>query len=314
MLVNREVILVKTQAVAGTPVVPSASTDAVLVESPNWGQEGLRMVERPAIRANIGSLQHIYAGSLRTVSFDIEMKGPGSAYSASVLPEMDALLGACGLGRTVVTTAGSESVTYQPASTGHELVTIYYYQDGTLYQLTDARGDAEFKLEVGGRGIVSFKMTGHSSSPTDVSLVSPTYDSTIPPPVIGASFSIDSYSAVISSLAFSLGNTVATPPDMNQSDGYSVPQITQRDVNGSFDPEAVLVATEAFEANLRSGKSMALSTGTIGSTQYNRFAISMPAVSYRSIAPGDRSGVRTYDLGFGAAESSGDDEVSIQFT
>ena len=313
MLVNREVILVKTQTAAGSPATPSASTDAVLVESPNWGQEGLRMVERPAVRANIGTLKHLYAGMLRTVSFDVEMKGSGAAYSASVLPEMDALLGACGLGRTIDTTSGSETVTYKPASTGHEIVTINYYQDGMLMQLTDCRGEAEFKLEVGGRGMVSFKMTGHSPTPTDVSLVTPTYDSTVPPPVIGASFSVDSYSAVIANLAFALGNTVATPPDMNQSDGYSVPQITKRDVNGSFDPEAVTVATEAFEANLRSGKAMALTTGSIGSTQYNRYTISMPAISYRSMAPGDRDGVRTYEMGFGAAESSGDDEVSILF-
>lgn len=313
MLTNREVILVKTQTGAGIPATPSASTDAVLVEGPSWAHEGLRMVERPAIRANIGALQHIYAGSLRSVSFEVEIKGAGAAYSSSARPEMDALLGACGIGRIIDTTSGSESITYSPASTGHELVTIYYYQDGTLYQLTDARGEAEITLEVGGRGMVSFKMTGHSSTPTDVPLVNPTYDSTIPPPVIGAAFSVDSYGAVISKLSFALGNTIATPADMNQADGYSVPQITQRDVNGSFDPEAVLVATQAFEANLRNGATMALATGSIGASQYNKFSVTMPAISYRSIAPGDRSGVRTYEMGFGAAQVSGDDEFAIVF-
>lgn len=313
MLVNREVVLVRTQTAPGTPAVPAAGTHAVLVEGPSWSQEGLRMVERPAVRANIGTLRHLYAGMLRSVSFDVELKGAGAPYNATTLPEMDALLGACGMGRTIVTTGGSESVTYQPASTGHEIVTIYYYQDGTLMQLTDCRGEVEFALEVGGRGMASFKMMGHSATVTDAALVSPTYDSTLPPPVIGAAFSVGGFAAVIASLSVSLGNTVATPPDMNQADGYATPQITKRDVNGSFDPEAVTVATEDFEAQLRSGVAMALTTGSIGNIQYARYTISMPAISYRSQGPADRDGVRTFDMAFGAEDSVGDDEIAILF-
>lgn len=313
MLTNREVILAKVESTYNTDPTPTAADDAVLVENPSWSDSGLRMVDRPAVTANIDTKQQIYAGSLKQVTFDVELKGAGSAYSASNLPEIDALMRACGYSSTVDTTPSSETVTYEPVSTGHESCTIYYYQDGTRHILTGCRGNVSFSLETGNIGRASFTMTGHFSATTDTALPSPTYLSTVPPAIIGGAFTIDSYAATIAALSFDMGNTIATPPDFNAADGYSEVYITKRDVNGSFDPEAELVATEAFEANFRAGSSMALVTGDIGSTQYNQYHLSMPAVYYRSIAPGDRDGVRIFDMGFGAAISSGDDEVTIVF-
>jgi hypothetical protein len=59
---------------------------------------------------------------------------------------------------------------------------------------------------------------------------------------------------------------------------------------------------------------MALTTGAIGGTAGNILTVTMPALSYREAAPGDREGVRTMEMSYGAAESSGDDEVSLAFT
>lgn len=314
MLSNREVITVKIETTYNTDSVPTGSANAVLVEDPSWSLEGLRMIARNPVTAGIDTHQHLFAGTLRQVTFNMEVKGAGAAYSASVQPEMDPLLRACGLGSTIVTTGGSESVTYAPVSTGHESVTIYYYQDGLLNILTGCRGNASFTFNVSdGRGMVAFTMTGHSASTTDVAIATPTYDSTLPPPILNGSFTVDGYGAIIDGLAFDLSNTISTPPDLNATDGYSEVYITKRDVNGSFSPERVLVATEAFEANLRSGASMALTTGAIGSTQYNKYTVAMPVISYRNISPGDRDGLGIFDTPFGAAASSGDDEFSILF-
>ena len=307
MLVNREVILVETEGTYNTDPSPTGAANAILVEEPSWSHEGLRMVDRPAVRANIGKLQQIYAGTLKTISFNCELKGSGSAGTP---PEIDPLLRACGFG---VTNTPSTSDVYAPVSTGHESATIYYYQDGTLHKLTGARGNATFNVEVGNKGMVTFTMTGHDSAVTDASLVTPTYDSNVPPLVLGAAFSIDGFAGVISALTFDMSNTIAMPADMNAADGYGEIQLTQRDVNGSFDPEHELVATEDFIGNFKAGASMALATGTIGSTAGNRYSISMPAIYFKDVSPGEREGVRTLEIPFGAVESSGDDEVSITF-
>lgn len=314
LLVRREVILAKIESVYNTDPTPVANTDAILVEEPNWAHEGARMVERPARRQTMGMLQQVYGGSLKQVSFAVELKGPGTAYSASNRPEIDPLLRACGFAATVDATGGSETVTYDPASSSHESVTIYYYQDGTVHKLTGCRGNVAFALEAGGVVKANFTLTGHSVAATDVSLPTPTNDSTVPPVFIGATFTVQSYAAVINALNFDMANQVIMPPNANASDGYGEIQIVGRDVNGSFDPEHTLVATHDWEGKWRSGATGTLVTGTIGSTQYNRFDIDFAKVYYRSIAPGDRDGLRSLDVSFGAVEDSGDDEVSIVFS
>lgn len=308
MIINREVILVKEEVTYNLDPVPVEGVDAVLVENPTWANEGLRMNERPAVRSSIGQLQHVYGGSLMSVTFDIEMKGSGTA---GVAPEMGVLLQACGLAETVVAVT---SVTYEPASVGHKSVTIYYYQDGTLIKLTGCRGNVNFNLEVGAIPKASFTMTGHATTVTDVALASPTYDAIVPAPFIAAAFDLGGYAGVIGALTFDLGAELSMPPSPNTTDGYGEVRIIKRDVNGSFDPEHQLVATQPFDADLRAGTAMTLSTGAIGATAGNILTISHPSIYYRESAPGDRDGIRTLDLTYAAVESTTDDEVAIAFT
>lgn len=307
MLKNREVILAKIESTYNTDSVPIGS-DAVLVSNLTWANEGLRMNDRAAVRANLGKLKQIYGGRLLKVSFDVEIKGSGTAGTA---PEFGPLLRACGIGETV---APATSVTYAPASSNHGSCTIYLYRDGKRIILTGCRGNVSGNLDTGAQGKLSFSLTGHVAAETDTAMVTPSYDSTVPVPVLSAGFSVGGYSAVISKLAFDLGNTIATPPSINATDGYAAVQITARDVTGSFDPEDALVATKDWLADLIAGTSRALTTGVIGSTAGNRYQLSMPAIALRDVSPGDRDGVTTYDVTFGAAESSGDDEFSLVFT
>jgi hypothetical protein len=309
MLTNREVILAKVEVAYGVDIVPVEAVDAVLVENPGWANEGLRMNERPAVRANINMLQQVYGGRLNTVTFDVELKGSGSAVDDP--PELGVLLRGCGFLETINAAA---DVTYTPASTGHESLTIYYFQDGVRYILLGCRGNVSFNLEAGGIGKASFSFTGHVALPTDVALASPTYDGVVPVANINVPFDLGGYAAIINALTWDMSNTIATPPDISASDGYSEIQLTQRDVNGSFDPEAVVVATDFPLQDLEQGNTLALDTGIIGATAFNLYQVTMPAIYYRDVSPGDRDGVRTLDTPFGAAESTGDDEVSIVFT
>jgi hypothetical protein len=309
MLTNREVILIKVEATYGTDAVPVEGTDAVLVENPSWANEGLRMNERPAVRANIDMLQHVYGGRLATITFDVELKGGGGA--VDVPPEIAPCLLGCGFAETINV---ASNVEYDPVSTGHDSVTIYYFQDGVRYIITGARGNVSFNLETGAVGKTSFTFTGHVALPTDVALASPTYDGVVPVALINVPFTVGAYGAVINALSFDMSNTIATPPDISASDGYSEVQLTQRDCNGSFDPEAVVVATDFPLQDLEQGNTLALDTGVVGSAVGNRYQITMPAIYYRDVSPGDRDGVRTLDTPFGATSVTGDDEVQLTFT
>jgi len=307
MLVNREVLLCKVESAYNTDPTPTEGANAILVENLAWAPEGARQIERQAIRSSIGKLKQLYGGTLISLTFDAEIKGSGAAGTA---PEMGILFRGCAMGETIV---ASTSVAYSPVSTGHESVTFYYYQDGTLLKVTGARGNMTASLAAGNVGKCSFTFTGHLVSVTDVALASPTYNSAVPGVNIGTSFTVGGYSAIVNELIIDLANELGTPADMSASDGYSQVRVIGRDVQGSFDPEHVLVATNDFVGDWQAASALALSTGTIGSAG-NQYAVSLPAISYRNVSPADREGVRTLELPYGAAESSGDDEITITFT
>lgn len=310
MLTNREVILAKIEVAYGVDSVPVQAADAKLVENIGWSNEGLRMNERPAVRQNIGMLQQVFGGTLRSITFDVEMKGSGGA--VDLPPELGTLLRGCGFGETINAAA---DVQYAPISVGHESLTIYYFQDGLRHILTGCVGNAAFNLEAGALGKISFTFTGHLVNITDQALpAAPAYTTNVPPPLINAPFAIGGFSAIINALAWDMSNTVATPPDMSASDGYSQIRITQRDVQGSYDPEADLIANDDPYTDLQNGVAQAVTTGVVGSVVGNRYLVDMPAAYNRDISPGDRDGVRTYDIPLGFAENTGDDEVNLTFT
>ncbi len=308
MLATRKVLLAKVEATYNTDSVPVAGTDAILVENLQFAYEGARMAERAAVRASLGKLKPIFAGTLGQLTFDVEIKGSGAAGTA---PELAALLKGCGFAETIV---ASTSATYKHASSGHASLSMYFFEDGLRYILTGARGMVTMNLSTGQTGKLSFTFIGHIANATDVALATATYNATVPAPVIGAGFTMDSYAAVISKLECDWGIEVAKPDSINAADGYGQITITGRAVTGSVDPEATLVATYDWIAKWKSSAAYALTTGTIGAAAGNRYTVTMPAVTYTELGAGDREGILTRDLKFVAAESTGDDEVSIAFT
>lgn len=304
---KRSVLLVKIESSYGVDPTPGG-TDAVLVENLTPSNEGLRMVERPAVRVNLEPLQSVYGGRLESRSFDVEVKGSGTAGTP---PEIDELLRSCAM---AVTNVPATSDTYKPASSSHESCTIYDYLDGKRTILTGCRGNLTGAGEAGGVFKFSFTMTGHVAAETDIALASPTYDSTVPVALVSVPFSIGAYSAIINALNFDMGNTVSMPPDISASDGYGEIQIVSRGITGSFDPENVLIATNDFKDDFISGTNLVLDTGVIGGTAGNKVQITLPAVYYNDFSDGDRDGISTLEMPFAALESSGDDDISIIFT
>jgi len=309
MLVKRELILIKIEGAYNTDSVPAAATDAVLISNPSWSHEGARRLDRNHVKSTLDTPKKKYGGSLKSVSFDMEMKGSGTAGTP---PEMAAALRACGLDETVVAVT---SVTYAPVSTGIESATIYYYQDGKRHIITGCRGNVSFNLTAGEYGVASFNFTGHIGAVADVTLPAGTFDATEPEPIIGlTSFDIGGFAAEFNVLEFSMNNEILTPASVSAADGYGEIRIGGRDVSGSIDPEDELVAVNDFIADWSADTENALDTGVIGSTAGNRYQVTMPAVAYRDLGPGDRDQVRTLQIGFGAGISAGDDEFALVYT
>jgi len=308
-LTKRRVIMVKIEATYNVDPVPVAGTNDVLVEEPQRANEGLRMTERPAVRPSLAALQAVYGDRLQTISFTVELKGSGTAGTA---PEIDPLLRACGF---AVVNVAATSDTYKPASSSLESCTIYDHKDGKRTKLTGCVGTFTVACEAGVPVKLSFTMTGHTSVATDVSLPSPTYDSTKPAPFKSAGFTVGGYAAVIGAMNIDVGNQLAMPPSVNAADGFGTIQIVGRAITGTIDPEDTLVATKNWMSEFIAGTNVAINTGVIGSSAGNRFQLTQPVCYYTDVTEdSDRDGVASLEIPYAAIESSGDDELSLAFT
>jgi len=315
-LIKRELILAKIETNYGEDSAP-VGTDTVLVRNITHQPDRLRMVQRGAIRTSLGEMQHIYGGMLQSVTFECEVKGSGTAGTA---PEIDALLRACGLDGTTV---ASTSNTYAPTSSDLESCTIHYYEAaaGSTSQvrhiLLGCRGNVEFTWTAGDILLARFTMLGRrSGNPTDQTLPTPTYDSTVPQAVKGLASTIGGVSdLVVQNYTLNLGNEIIVPDDLNDTDGYGEIIIAGRDPTLVVNRHTELVATLAPWADLAVGTARAFVSGTLGGTAGNRIALTCGQMHYRGITQIDDSGVRANGFTFGLHETSTiDTEFSLAFT
>ncbi len=311
MLVNRRVILIKEEVTQGTNSAP-AVTDAILVENVAWSHVGARKVERQTIEATFGKRQSLYGGTLMQLTFTMEIKGTGFVdYVANPAPEIDVPIRICGNSAVATVT----DFTWTPVSTGQVSATIEFYDDGKLYVLVGCMGDMSGVVKVGDKGMISFTMTGHIESITSTAIPTVTYDSTVPSVYIGASFLVGGFAGIIENITWGFNNTVATPPAPAPPDGYGDVCITNRLVAGSIDPEDVEnLATIDFIALWKANTTLALTSGVVGAVAGNRWALTMPAISYDAPSPGDRSGKTTMSLPFDSNRVLGNDEWQLQIT
>lgn len=309
-LTRREVIAAKVESTYKTENAPAAS-DAVYVINPTYGSEA-NMIERSAgVKGSIAPFQDIFGGRLATLSFDVEVKHSGTVDTA---PDIGVLLKGCGFSETI---NASTSVVYEPVSTSFDSLTIYYYQDGKLKKMLGARGTVSFSGSAGNLMTASFTFSGHDGGIADTAIISPTYESTVPPAMLSAGFNWDSSGTgnlSLENFSMDMGVGLSKPKNMNESNGYGEILVTSRKITGSFDPLDVLDATIDFYAKWESGDTglMVLSIGTGGG---NAITFSMPKAYITGISEGDREGQRMLEISYSAIENSvnADDDVTITF-
>jgi len=276
----------------------------------------IEMNERNPVRSALSPYPSIPGKRAARLTFEAELTGGGAGYpigstESGVNNGLSDALRACGVSETLV---GSTSATYVPASSSVPSVTLAWYMDGKAYKMWGTRGTCRIGMEAGKPPRMYFEFTGADFSETDVSLLSGTsLISTKPPIFASASLTIDSYAAIVSKLDLDLGAQLALRTSANAASGNLSAVIVDRKPILSFDPENVLVATEDFLGNWRSGTEMAFTT-TLGSDAGNIIEITAPKVQYQEISLGEREGVSIYDLQGLCCLNSGDDEWQIQIT
>lgn len=200
-----KILLLKIEASYGVDPAPAAANGilATNVElSPMEGDDASRDLEYPYL----GAQPMIPTGLRATLSFSTELQGSGTAGTA---PAWGPIARACALAQTV--NAGV-SVVYNPISSSHESVHVYFWIEATRHVMKGCRGTGVLTVDAQGIPRIRWTLTGLFVTPTEQSRVTPTLTGFIAPQVATdantPTFSVNSVDLVLRGFSLDLGNAV----------------------------------------------------------------------------------------------------------
>jgi len=296
----------ETLATADCVIVQNFKLTPQIADNQNSGLTGVLSKEVGAAGATTA-----------TVSFDLVMKGSGTAGTA---PEWRDLIMACGCSETI---SGGVSVTYKPAAPES------YYTIGCVYpglggagedvlmRVAGCQGNMSLSWKAGGLFMASFNFTGVWQAPADSTVLTvPTWDTTAPYAFLAPVMTFQGVSALsFETFAMDMGNEIAIRPNANAASGALTAQIANRRVTGSVDIELEKLATFNPFTRVTANTTGAISMTPIGAAG-NLLDIDLPKVRFTAPDLGERAGAVTVPLKYEALRSAnaGNDEFSIILT
>jgi hypothetical protein len=276
-------IAAKIEATSGVDAVPTLAANAlnvVGVPALNLGylESGVR---DDVVSGVLGTVDRA-APAGRNVSFDMvmEVKGFGAAYSGANRPEADVPLRASGRSATVVTTPGSESVTYLTLDDAMETATFYCWTANKLWKLIGCTCRMKFAAVVNQRAFFTFTVQGKvSTDPATTAFSAPTLNQTVPPVFNGAAANIGLWTTasseplILNRVDFDDQAVVAERPSAGATDGLIGWIIADRKPRLTMNVEQVALATFDPYAASKQNSSGAIDTKPVfqfGSAQYDR--------------------------------------------
>ncbi|MEA3225245.1 MAG: hypothetical protein U9Q07_04780 [Planctomycetota bacterium] len=308
MMWRRGMVAIKAEATEGTAIALTATEATMKVENPSLSTDLPFFSRAAVIRSSFSKFSGISGGPrTQEISFDVLVAGSGTKDTA---PSWGPALIACGFAETVT---GSTSVAYNTASSSLGSATVALYVDGKIYKIHGARGNVRFSFNAGEPNRMSFTFKGVYNPPTDGDLLSPTYESTVPPAWVSGAFSLDSQSFCFSTMDIDMQNNLVNRPCPSSTHGILSVGYAGRDPVGSFDPEETAAATYDIWDKTTDNNEGALTT-VVGATTGNIITYTAPKVQFNAPSLGDREGIAINSCSFDLNASSGDDEFVITQT
>ena len=302
-------ILAKAESSYGSDPTPTGSANYVQVIDLNIEPIVSDEVSRDLIRPYMGNYEVIPANTRVNVTFDVEMAGSGSAGTA---PKYGAILKACGLSETVVS---STSVTYAPVTTPSDSVTLFVNYDGIRHKVTGARGTFSLNCEVNNIPRISFSLTGIFNAPTDTALPTVTVSNQASPLIFKngstSNFAIFGFAAALQSWNLDFNNEVIYRELVG---GTKEVLITDRRPSGTAVIESPALSAHNFFTDY-TGTSTGTNTWLHGTVAGNKVTVSCPQTDLGQPTYEDSDGITMLNLPFYATPTdAGSDEFSLAFT
>lgn len=300
-------VAIKVEATPLTDIVPGVTNAIRVVGIPTLKWDFLEPGKRDdVVTGQLGAAARaIPAGRWGSIDLQIEAKGAGAAYSASVLPEMDPILLIAGMSKTLVVTSGAESVLYTTIDNPSTTATLYCWSGGKLFKLVGCVATVKFSAAAAKRGFFNATITGvMTSDPTETSLPSLTYQAALPPLFHSAVATIGAWSSASGSEPLSLedvmvdlGNTVVDLASAGAVDGHAGYLISDRLARQEMTVKIPALATfDLFAAAKLTGASLPLSTWQLGTVKYNEMKGQTGIWQLEPIGPGSNKALVTAKL------------------
>ena len=302
-------ILAKAESSYGSDPTPTGSANYVQVIDLNIEPIVSDEVSRDLIRPYMGNYEVIPANTRVNVTFDVEMAGSGSAGTA---PKYGAILKACGLSETVVS---STSVTYAPVTTPSDSVTLFVNYDGIRHKVTGARGTFSLNCEVNNIPRISFSLTGIFNAPTDTALPTVTVSNQASPLIFKngstSNFAIFGFAAALQSWNLDFNNEVIYRELVG---GTKEVLITDRRPSGTAVIESVALSAHNFFTDY-TGTSTGTNTWLHGTVAGNKVTVSCPQTDLGQPTYSESDGITMLNLPFMATPTaSANNEFSLVYT
>lgn len=313
---RNNVLLAKVESSYGTDSTPTGS-EAMLCSRPQFTNLEAQNVPRDVELGYLGAKEHLVGSMFRSITFDVELVGSGTAGTA---PAWGDLLLACGWAETET---ASTRVDYTLVSSAFPSVSIYWYEDGLLYKLLGARGNVEFVLSSGNIPVMRFSFKGLYSAATATSNATPSHAAFQTGQVVneqntgdlsfGGTHSTSGAPAISGATAypsrgiqFALNNTVEHVPLLG---GESI-ELTQREPSCSFSLELTAAQKVTVETAVTAGT--LTSIGLVHGTEAGKKVLLwLPYVQRINLRSEDLAGKVMAGMEGRVVPSAGNDEARL---
>jgi hypothetical protein len=313
MLTRRSLLTYSEESAYGTA---SAGTYKALeiVRDPDVAPLVVDRLARDTVRPWHGADRQRLANRRVTISFSIQLSGSGAAGTA---PQFGDFLVSCAMAESV--SAGT-SATYTLAGleTALKSVTVRWYQDGMLHQVTGCRGTWTLGANAGEFPTLNIEATGIYSQPTKTSLISASFANQAAPIEVSASntptVNINTVANCMAAFELNLGNSVEY-----ESYAGCTTQLAIRDrvPEGSIEIQSKVIGSGTGEQDFYSlfeAGTLVPITWTHGTAAGNIVTISLTNCQLMEPALSDRGGQQFMTIPFMPISTDGTSVVSLAFT
>lgn len=322
LLTRRRVIAAKIETTEGVGEAITAADAGLLVADVKFDID-FKQNERNVVLDTLSNLSPTIGTRSVSITFKAELKGAGAIYTPLVKPAIGIYLQACGMAETLDTTdPAAPIVDYLPASYGIPSLTIWVYEDGLVKKAAGCRGTFKISGKVGECVFADFTFTGVYVSTSDLPIISPSFEASMPPVLMGTAITTNlspnetSFAPVAESFGFDIGNSVNLRSSISAVNGFTNAMITSRKPTGTINPEATLIATNDAITTWKNAKGfyIQIAAPPTPGFEFTSFAFLAQHCVLTKITSSDRNGIMVSDMAFNMAMGNGDDEFKITFT